>query len=110
MTTRREFTQALAAAAVTAPAWRDALAFAAKPTHLGPLGVQLYTVREAMGHDVAGTLARVRSVGYREVEFAGYFGKAPRDLRAMLRLHGLSAPSCHVGLEDVTTKLAATLE
>src|SRR5207245_2677558 len=36
--------------------------------------------------------------GYREVEFAGYFGQAPRDVRALLDEHGLSAPSAHVSL------------
>ena len=110
MTTRREFTQTLAAAAFTAPAWRDALAFAAKPGHLGPLGVQLYTVRAAMAQDVAGTLARVGRIGYREVEFAGYFNKRPAEIATMLRNAGLRAPSCHLQPDDFTTKLDASIE
>lgn len=110
MTSRRDFTKSLAALAATAPAWREVLHAATRSAHLGPLGVQLYTVRDAMKADVEHTLARVREIGYREVEFAGYFGKTPHALRAMLRLHGLSSPSCHVGVEDVTTKLHATLE
>ena len=63
---------------------------------LGPIGLQLYTVRSLMGDDVQGTLARVAGVGYDEVEFAGYFEHAPAALRRILDDHGLSAPSAHV--------------
>ena len=40
----------------------------------GPLGVQLYSVRNAISKDVPGTLARVRALGFREVELAGTYG------------------------------------
>jgi hypothetical protein len=40
---------------------------------IGKVGVQLYTVRAAMKQDFAGTIARVADIGYKEVEFAGYF-------------------------------------
>ncbi|GAC1618783.1 MAG: sugar phosphate isomerase/epimerase [Candidatus Acidiferrum sp.] len=62
---------------------------------LGPIGVQLYTVRDAMKLDMDGTLAKVAAVGYREVEFAGYFDKTPQAIRAMLDAHHLTAPSAH---------------
>ena len=65
---------------------------------LGRIGLQLYTVRHELQRDFAGTIARVAATGYREVEFAGYFGQAPRDVRALLDQHGLSAPSAHVSL------------
>src|SRR2546430_17386848 len=51
-----------------------------------------------MEKDFEGTIARVAATGYREVEFAGYFGRSPRDVRALLDQHGLSAPSSHVSL------------
>jgi sugar phosphate isomerase/epimerase len=73
---------------------------ALRTTHharLDKIGLQLYTVRKAMQADVEGTLARVAATGYKEVEFAGYFGKSPADIRAMLDRHGLSAPAVHVG-------------
>ncbi len=34
----------------------------------GPLGLQLYSVRNQIRDDVPGTLARVRALGFREVE------------------------------------------
>lgn len=108
MTTRREFVQTVAASAVAVPALRTLGPLLTPPIPV--LGVQLYTVRAAMARDVGATLARVREIGYREVEFAGYFGKSAKELKTMLRNNGLSSPSAHVGLEDLTTKLEATLE
>ena len=65
---------------------------------LGRIGLQLYTVRHELEKDFEGTIARVAATGYKEVELAGYFGRAPRELRALLDHHGLSAPSAHVSL------------
>jgi sugar phosphate isomerase/epimerase len=66
---------------------------------LDRIGVQLYTVRDAMRRDMAGTIAQIAQIGYREVEFAGYFGKTPREVRAMLDANKLTSPSTHVSLE-----------
>ena len=62
------------------------------------LGAQLYTVRGAMAADFAGTLERIRSIGYDEVEFAGYFGHSPGRVRDALAGAGLRAPAAHVEL------------
>src|SRR5204863_7622087 len=79
------------------------LASAAKPAwaadtahHIDRIGVQLYTVRDAMKSDFEGTVAKVAATGYKEVEFAGYFDKSPKGIRAILDKNGLTAPSCHV--------------
>ena len=71
-------------------------------THqISKVGVQLYTVRDTMKQDFAGTIARVASIGFQEVEFAGYFNHSPADVRAILDKNGLSAPSCHVSYDVV---------
>ncbi len=67
-------------------------------SRLDRIGLQLYTVRDEMKKDVEATIARVAATGYRDVEFAGYFGRAPRDLRALLDHNGLSSPSSHISL------------
>jgi sugar phosphate isomerase/epimerase len=67
-------------------------------TPLDRIGVQLYTVRDAVQRDFEGTLARVAAVGYQEVEFAGYAGRTAAQVRDALRRAGLSAPSAHVPL------------
>jgi sugar phosphate isomerase/epimerase len=63
---------------------------------IGPVGVQLYTVRDEMAKGVASTLERVAAIGYDEVEFAGYFGHSPEEIRDMLTGVGLSAPATHI--------------
>ena len=78
--------------------------------NLGPLGVQLYTVRDEMKKDVAATLARVARIGYKEVEFAGYFGRSPREIRALLDANGLRAPSSHLQGPIVGDEWAAALD
>src|SRR5512141_1627980 len=65
--------------------------------NLGPIGVQLYTVRDDMKKEFAGTLAKVARIGYKEIEFAGYFGNDPKTVRALLARNGLVSPSSHIG-------------
>lgn len=61
------------------------------------IGVQLYTLRALMAQDVPGVLRAVAAIGYEEVEFAGYFNAAPRDVKRALADAGLAAPASHVG-------------
>src|SRR5882757_7115721 len=79
---RRTFlgTGAIAAAAVLAPR----LTWAAETQKIDKVGVQLYTVRDDMKRDFEGTIAKVASIGYKEVEFAGYFDHTPQQVRAIL--------------------------
>jgi sugar phosphate isomerase/epimerase len=77
---------------------------------LNKVGLQLYTVRDAMKADMAGTLAKVAAVGYKEVEFAGYMNQSPKDIRAYLVKDGLSAPSAHFPADTFANKLPETLE
>lgn len=61
-----------------------------------PVALQLYSVRGDMEKDMPGTLRSVKEMGYDGVEFAGLFGHAPADIRAMLDEIGLMAISAHV--------------
>jgi sugar phosphate isomerase/epimerase len=72
------------------------------------LGVQLYTLRSLMEASVPLTLEQVARIGYSEVEFAGYFGVRPSQLRRWLDDLGLAAPAAHVSLLD--GDLAAILD
>ena len=74
---------------------------AARPL-LDRIGIQLYTVRSLMAEDVAGTLDAAAAIGYREVEFAGYFGHTPAEVRGWLDAAGLASPAAHVGMEEFT--------
>jgi sugar phosphate isomerase/epimerase len=77
---------------------------------LGGIGVQLYTVRAEMAKDFEGSLEKVAAIGYKEVEFAGYYNKSPKDIMAVLDRYGLAAPSAHAPLADIQTKLDQTIE
>jgi len=74
------------------------------------VGLQLYTVRRALQQDFDGTLAKVAAIGYREVEFAGYFGRSPKDVRASLDRVGLTSPSSHVDYNTLDDKWPSMLE
>jgi sugar phosphate isomerase/epimerase len=63
------------------------------------IGLELFTVRDAMQTDFEGVLAKVASFGYKEVEPAsGYNNMSPKEFRAMLDRYGLTMPSTHSGL------------
>lgn len=70
-----------------------------------PIGLQLYTVRDLMERDVERTLQSVAAIGYREVEFAGLFDKAPKKVAAMLQKAGLTSPASHIPLERLRSSL-----
>lgn len=79
------------------------------------VGIQLYTLRDQTKHDFLGTIRKVADMGYKAVEFAGYFGVPARELRKVLDDCGLSAPSSHVGLdfsdpEKMKSALAGEIE
>ena len=96
---RREFlgtASAIALGAVLPPACRTA-----RGAKIEKIGIQLYTVRDQMKADFEGTLAHIAQIGYKEVEFAGYFDHTPADVKAILDRHGLAAPSTHIGLGEI---------
>ena len=47
-------------------------------------GLQLYSVRDAMEKDVASTLQKIAEMGYKYVEFAGFFGHSAEKIKKML--------------------------
>lgn len=74
---------------------------ATKKRRLQNVGIQLYTVRDQMAVDVPRTLQRLAEIGYREVEFAGYFDHTPAEIRALLDDTGLLSPSAHTLLQPM---------
>ena len=92
---RRNFVKALA---VTAAGMSIApQLFAAKKKHV--LGVQLYTIRDAIAKDLTGSLERLSKLGYNEVELFGYngtfFGKTPKEFSKICSDLGLTPVSGH---------------
>jgi sugar phosphate isomerase/epimerase len=102
---RRSFLETLAALGV-AGGWRGGGGI----VRLETIGLQLYSVRREMARDFNGTLARVSSIGYKEVEFAGYFERRPEEVKAVLDRYGLGAPSAHVPIEAARQDWARALD
>jgi sugar phosphate isomerase/epimerase len=76
-----------------------------------PIGLQLYTIRDAVAKDLAGTLRAIAEIGYREVELAGIpAGATASELRRMLSDNGLSAPSMHASMADLQDGLQERID
>ena len=76
---------------------------AADPKSFG-MGLQLYTIRDAMGTDVAGSLKKVSDAGYKYVELAGYadvkfYKMEPAEFRKLVNDLGLEILSSHTQVE-----------
>lgn len=61
----------------------------------GPLGLQLYSLRDQFKKDVPGTLTKVHEFGFHTVELAGTYGKSPAEFTAMLASNHLKAVAGH---------------
>ncbi|HEX5150258.1 MAG TPA: sugar phosphate isomerase/epimerase [Parafilimonas sp.] len=101
MTTRRSFIKstslASAALIIKPPVFRF------DHSHIG---LQLYTVRDAMAKDPVSTLAKVAKTGYNSVEGATYtgtqkfYGMDPKTFAGVLKQNGLIMPSSHYRLGE----------
>ncbi len=87
-------------AALTAIVFLIAFAVAAGsvgtgPGFKGPVGLQLYSLREQFGKDVPGTLDMVKGFGIKYVELAGTYKVPPEEFKAQLDARGLVPVSGH---------------
>ncbi|MDO4584638.1 MAG: sugar phosphate isomerase/epimerase [Planctomycetia bacterium] len=74
------------------------------------LGVQLYSVREAARKDLPGTLRAIAKMGYDGVEFAGYYGNDPKEIRKMLDDCGLRCAGTHTSIGAFRNEFEKTVE
>lgn len=68
------------------------------------VGLQLYSIRDAMDADVPGSLQKVADLGYRNLEMAGYsdgqfYGYAPTEFKKMANDLGMDVLSSHTMVE-----------
>lgn len=63
------------------------------------VGLQLYSIRDAMEKDMEAALKAVKEMGYDYVEFAGYYGKSAEEVKAILDKCGLEAVSVHQAID-----------
>lgn len=82
---------ALLAAALTATANAQGVG----PCFEGPVGLQLYSLRDGFKTNVPGTLDEVRKFGFQHVELAGLYNLPPEQFRTMLAERGLKPIAGH---------------
>lgn len=92
MTRRSMVKRGLMLAAATSRGISDSLR--AEPLVSVP-GIQLYTVDKELKADVEGTLKRIRTIGYQEVETAGFGGLSAKGFGVALNNAGLKCSSSH---------------
>ncbi|MGA2070687.1 MAG: sugar phosphate isomerase/epimerase [Sedimentisphaerales bacterium] len=76
-----------------------------------PVGLQLWTLRTECAKDFPGTIAKVAKMGYKGVEFAGFYNYSAKDVRKMLDDNSLLCSGSHTAIDLLSNeKLAATME
>ena len=60
-------------------------------------GLQMYSLRDITDKDLKGALKQVSEMGYKYIEFAGFFGHKAEDVKAWLEEYGLVCSGTHTG-------------
>ena len=81
------------------------------------MGLQAFTIRDAMEKDLIGSLKTVKSLGYEDLELYGfdpgkktYYNQSATEFKAILDDIGLTASSCHYGFSDYFEATNAQLD
>jgi sugar phosphate isomerase/epimerase len=105
MTTRRGFLRTVAGGAGLAALGPRAWAAGRKI----PFGLQLYSLRNQLKQDVPGTLAKVKAIGFTDVETAGTYDLSVADFVAALKKAGLRARSGHFDFDKLAADPASVV-
>ena len=68
------------------------------------VGIQCYSVRDVLNQDFDGTMGKLASYGYKEIELGFYTDKPPKEIRATLDRYGLVSPSTAFYYKDIVGK------
>ena len=102
MPSRRDMLRLLAAgvaASSIASLRTPAITAEIKTALKGTIGLQLWSLRKSLPGDLAGTLAKIKAMGFDVVEGAGLWKHTVADLRAALDTAGLKCQSAHIPFE-----------
>jgi len=109
MMDRRDFIRTGLAASASLLAAGGGLDLCASPYGLPP-GLELYTVRQQLQADFSGTLRKVASIGYTQVQFSGFFKETVPQIKQYLKADGLTSPSGHFGYPQFESGLPSLIE
>jgi len=75
-----------------------------------PIGLQLYSIRDILPKDYEGTLKQLASLGYQEVEAAGFFNRSAIEVKQAMNHAGLHCVSAHYSLKDLLAQTDSTIQ
>lgn len=73
-------------------------------------GIQMYSVRDITAQNMEGALKAVTEMGYRYVEFAGFFGLSAETVKGWLDKYGLTVSGTHTGLRELDEDFEGTVK
>ena len=73
-------------------------------------GIQMYSVRDLAKEDLFEALKEVAALGYKKVEFAGFFGKSAEEVKAKTEELGLTISGTHSGFSDLLEDYEGTVK
>ena len=73
------------------------------------IGIQLYSVRDTMKTDFEGTLKRISELGYKSVEFAGFFDRTAEEVKQLLNKYNLELSGTHSSFDDLVENYEQTV-
>ena len=105
---RRIFLRSVAAASTAMMAFPS---FATPTASKYKIGLQLFTIRDALSRDLTGTLANVSALGYQDTETYGfdpvqktYYGMKAADFKKLLDSNNLTTTSGHYNFSEFLHK------
>ena len=73
-------------------------------------GIQMYSVIDLTDKDLYGALKAVADIGYKYVEFAGFFGHGAKQVKQWVDDLGLKISGTHTGLRELEKNFEAAVE
>jgi sugar phosphate isomerase/epimerase len=70
------------------------------------VGLEIYSLRAALAKDVPGTLAKMKAMGFKELEVSGYYGLSPEAFKKAMDKLGLKCTSLFFDYERFKTDVA----
>ena len=72
-------------------------------------GIQLYSIRDLTEKNMDESLRRVSELGYKFVEFAGFFGISAEEIKEMLEKYNLRVSGTHTSWEELAYRFEETV-
>lgn len=72
-------------------------------------GIQMYSLRDITDKNMDAALKAVSEMGYKLVEFAGFFGHSAEEIKAMLKKYDLKVSGTHTGWQEVAEHFEETV-